>query len=46
MIDEEIYDEMEKEAKEYAQGNFYLEQGFLYGYELGFEKGKKKNGMI
>lgn len=35
-------EEMEKEAKEYAQGNFYLEQGFLYGYERGFEKGRKE----
>lgn len=38
MTDEEI----EKEAKEYAQGNFYLEQGFLYGYELGLAEGKKE----
>lgn len=41
MTDEEIK-EMEKEAKEYAQGNFYSEQGFLYGYEIGFEKGRKE----
>lgn len=38
MTDEEI----EKEAKEYAQGNFYSEQGFLYGYERGFTEGKPK----
>lgn len=42
MTDEERAEEMEKEAKEYAQGNFYLEQGFLYGYERGFEKGRKE----
>lgn len=41
MTDEEIK-EMEKEAKEYAQGNFYSEQGFLYGYERGFEEGRKE----
>lgn len=37
MTVEEIYEEMEKEAKEYSQGNFYSEQGFLYGYERGYE---------
>lgn len=36
-------DEMiEKEAKEYAQGNFYSEQGFIYGYERGFTEGEPK----
>lgn len=30
-------EEIEKEAKEYSQGNFYSEQGFLYGYERGYE---------
>lgn len=41
MTEEEIK-EMEKEAKEYAQGNFYSEQGFLYGYERGFAEGRKE----
>lgn len=38
MKDEEI----EKKAKEYAKGNFYSEQGFLYGYEIGLEEGRKE----
>lgn len=38
MTDEEI----EKEAKEYSQGNFYSEQGFLYGYERGFAEGREE----
>lgn len=39
-------EEIEKEAKEYAQGNFYSEQGFLYGYERGFEEGRKKEADL
>ena len=34
--------EIEKEAKEYSQGNFYSEQGFMYGYERGSAEGRKE----
>lgn len=37
MTDEEI----EKEAKKCSQGNFYYEQGFVYGFELGLAEGRK-----
>lgn len=39
MTDEEI----NNEAKKYSQGNFYVEQGFSYGYEVGFAEGEKEN---
>lgn len=35
-------EEIEKEAKEYSQGNFYSEQGFLYGYERGSAESRKE----
>ena len=38
MIDEEIINK----AKETSNGNFYYEQGFAYGYELGEENGRKE----
>ena len=41
-----FYETLEKRAEEYSQDNLYLKQGFEYGYELGFEDGKRNRNCV